>query len=141
MGERERKERGCSLPSKNSVVDCLYSAQLSPMAAFSSVYTDSRSSRGTEISALVDFCEVDVVEATVLELDVAAALEADSVRLRAAGSICILGRRRTEEKKGHNAQSPICAKPHTHTTSDLHQKGKVLVYTIFLWNRKKRSFL
>lgn len=73
------------------MVDCLYSAQLSPIAAFSSVYTGSRSRRGTEISAFVDFCEAAAADATVLDVDTA--VEAESVRLRAAGSICIVNGR------------------------------------------------
>lgn len=48
----------------------------------------SRSSRGTEIRAFVDFCVVAPVEAT--DFDDVTGVEAESVRLRAAGSICIV---------------------------------------------------
>jgi hypothetical protein len=48
----------------------------------------SRSSRGTEIKAFVDFCVVAPVEVT--DFDVATGVEPESVRLRAAGSICIV---------------------------------------------------
>ena len=92
------------------MVDCLYSAQLSPIAAFSSVYTGSRSRRGTEISTFVVFCEVAAADATALaaETDV----EAESVRLRAAGSICIINGGRTRDR----------LREATRKSLDLHQK-------------------
>ena len=62
----------------------LYSAHLSPMAAFSSVYAGSRSKRGTEGRLRDDLTAVDEVVAAAL-----AALD-ESGRLRAAGSICMI---------------------------------------------------
>ena len=53
----------------------------------------SRSSRGTDISALVDFCVVEPdVDAAAFAADAAAVVdEIESVRLREAGSICMTG--------------------------------------------------
>lgn len=64
----------------------LYSAHLSPIVAFKSVYECSRSSRGTEIRALEDLTAAVAFVAALF-----AGLEAESVRLRAAGSICMVG--------------------------------------------------
>lgn len=85
------------IPRRKSVVDCLYSTQFSPIAAFSSVYIDSKSRRGTAMSALVAFCVAgaDVVTDLLVGTDE----EEESFRLRAAGSICIV-KRPGEEARG-----------------------------------------
>lgn len=86
------------LPSKNRAVDSLYSAHLSPMAAFKSVYAGSSSRRGTDIKAREPFNEAEPLGIVPLIV-----FEAESLRLKAAGSICmaVLGRARRRPKGGN----------------------------------------
>lgn len=68
------------------------------MAAFKSVYAGSSSSRGTDIRALEAFTAAEPLGAVPLSV-----FEAESLRLKAAGSICmvaVLARARRRPKGG-----------------------------------------
>lgn len=69
------------------------------MAAFKSVYAGSSSSRGTDIRALEPFSGVEPLVTVPLVV-----LEMESLRLKAAGSICmaaVLARARRRPKGGN----------------------------------------
>lgn len=91
-------------PRRKRAMASLYSVQWMLMAAFNSVYTGSRSSRGTEIRAFDAFWVVTGGGATGCL--VAEIVDDEVVPVSAAGSICIVlqGQKGTSRARG-------CAKP------------------------------
>lgn len=91
----------------------------------------SRSSRGTDISALEDFCvvEPDVAAAALAAAAAAVVDEIESVRLREAGSICMAESRSRSAAQAHSEMvgrrcASGCAKPEGREVGevlDLHQ--------------------
>ena len=79
-----------SVPSRKRVVACLYSAQLSPIASFNSVYIGSKSKRGTDIRAFVIFGVPDGTGGVGLAAGAGGADVESVAPVRAAGSICIV---------------------------------------------------